>query len=120
MCIGSNIRISTSNAELHEFGVRRFRNGAGDDVYYSVPMVARPLLSLVSWLLLMGMVAGCDRAPSSSAPGVALPGKPIADLTPLTQLDANRTVHVAVDALGNVFYSVETDNGADGAIVVGD
>src|SRR3954453_17663460 len=86
-------------------------------------MCARTFPSFLAVILLLALVlcpGGCDRAPSSSSPGVALPGKPIADLTPLTQLDANRTVHVAVDALGNVFYSVETDKGADGAIVVGD
>ncbi len=68
-------------------------------------------------LALVTVVAGCDRQSSSSVPTVSLPGKTVVDLRPITQLDPNRPVHVAVDSLGNIFYSVETENGADGAVI---
>jgi hypothetical protein len=82
--------------------------------------VDRHILLRLHLLVLLFAAAACDRASSSSSPGVTLPGKPAADLQPLAQLDSNRTVHVAVDNLGNAFYSVETEKGADGAVIVGD
>jgi hypothetical protein len=63
-------------------------------------------------------MSGCDRAPAP-APPVKLPGKSIVRIKPITQLPPNRNVHLAVDASGNIVYAVETDNGLDGMLVVG-
>lgn len=71
----------------------------------------------VLFIALLFVVAGCDR-PSSRSTTVQLPKRPIAQVTPLTQLEPNRAAHVAVDTLGNVFYSLETERGNDGVVVV--
>ncbi|HVT88265.1 MAG TPA: hypothetical protein VHD56_05400 [Tepidisphaeraceae bacterium] len=65
-------------------------------------------------------LAGCDRSPSTSARVVRAPTKTVVQIKPITQLPPNRVVHVAVDLLGNVLYTYESDKGDDGAIIVGD
>lgn len=60
---------------------------------------------------------GCDRSPSPNI-SIAPPPRRIAEFKPLTQLLPNRNTHIACDALGNIFYTSETERGQDGVIVV--
>ena len=73
-----------------------------------------------TFALLILLLASCKRVPAASPTTIALPTKTIGEFHSITQLPPNRTVHVAVDTLGNIFYTVETDDGHDGVIVVGE
>jgi hypothetical protein len=74
----------------------------------------RPLLFF--GLALLGLACACDR------PGnpVVLPRKTVAEIRSVSQLNPNRTVHVAVDSSGKIYYSVETEGGYDGVVAVED
>ncbi|HEY1628954.1 MAG TPA: hypothetical protein VGF52_03790, partial [Tepidisphaeraceae bacterium] len=71
-------------------------------------------------ILLVLLLASCKRVPAAPPTTVALPTKTIVELHSITQLPPNRIVHVAVDTLGNIFYTIETDDAHDGVIVVGE
>ena len=77
------------------------------------------MLHRLNFILLVLALASCNRAPAPTTVA-ALPAKPVAEIHSITQLPPNRNVHVAVDSLGNIFYTIESDSGHDGAIVVGD
>jgi hypothetical protein len=68
-------------------------------------------------LMLMALIS-CKRAPVSPTTIAISPAKTEVQMQTITQLPPNRTVHVAVDSLGNVFYTIETDSGHDGMVVV--
>jgi hypothetical protein len=69
----------------------------------------------VIYLLLLALI-GCDRPRPLSA--VAAPPRRVADFRPIVQLLPNRSVHAAVDSIGNIFYTVETEDGQDAVFVV--
>jgi hypothetical protein len=84
----------------------------------------RPLMVILALVPLIA-ATGCDRPAGSSTSagrGAASsePARPTAaQFTPITQLPPGRTVHIAVDPIGNVFYTVETEKHQDGVIVAG-
>lgn len=76
---------------------------------------------MVRWIALIALLSfGCDRAPVSPNAPIVNPGRPVVQFTPITQLPPNRIVHVAIDSLGNVLYTLETEKGTDGVIIVGE
>jgi hypothetical protein len=87
------------------------------EVYRLVAMFrsAAPILLL---LALTSALVSCDQHKAL----VVLQSKgsgPQVQLEPLAQLVANRTTHLAVDALGNLYWSQETEDGQDLVFVTG-
>lgn len=80
-------------------------------------MIPRMLRRLLPAFLLF--LSACDRKPTRGV-NVPQPTRTIAQITALCQLPPGRPTHVAVDPLGNVFYSNETDRGTDGMMAVGE
>ena len=76
------------------------------------------------WIIFLSLIfatASCKRAPAPQpTTSIAAPLRKIVKIESITQLPPNRTVHLAVDSLRNVFYSMETDSGHDGVVVVGE
>jgi hypothetical protein len=70
--------------------------------------------SLLSILFIGLCIGGCKRPGAT----VILPKKTVAELRSVSQLVPNRTVHVAADPSGKVYYIVETSDAADGVLVV--
>ncbi|HYO08825.1 MAG TPA: hypothetical protein VER17_07610 [Tepidisphaeraceae bacterium] len=79
--------------------------------------LARPLLLLLPLLAL----ASCDGDPPRQLPATA-PAQPVTDLElrPLTPLLPARPTHVAVDSLGNVYWTQEADRLDDTLFVIGE
>ena len=77
-------------------------------------------MRLIFVLLGFLLPLGCDRAPAPPPASSVLPVKLVAELKPITQLPPARIAHVAVDELGNTFYTLETEKGDDGVIAVGE
>lgn len=76
--------------------------------------------SMIRWLLtLTVLIAGCGRSKDPSGGSSAQPAKRVVQLQPIAQLPPGRTVHVAVDPRGNIFYVVETEQQQDGVLMVG-
>lgn len=65
------------------------------------------------------MLCACDDAPRTGRM-VVVPKKKVAHIKAMTQLQPNRPTHVSIDQLGNVIYTVETERGLDGAMIVGE
>lgn len=76
-------------------------------------------------LLLVLVLGGCDRAPSSTAVPTSqaasrAPLPPMqCDLSIVSPLLPRRATHVAVDPASNVYFVQETDDGGDGMFVIG-
>ena len=67
--------------------------------------------------IVLAVGVSCDRPPPTKlAPAM----RTVLDIRPLAQLPPNRNVQVAIDRLGNVFYTVETPDGQDAVSVVAD
>src|SRR3954470_7618114 len=71
-------------------------------------------------MILALLVFGCDRtssAPQSEAPRVKLYSL---ELWPVTPLLPTRPTHVAIDAIGNLHWVQETEDGDDVVFVMGE
>jgi hypothetical protein len=86
-----------------------------------VPRIIRATPEVLTVALVAALIgSSCDRAPAPPPASVALSTKLVAELKPITQLAPGRAAHVAVDSLGNVFYTLETEKGDDGVMAVGE
>lgn len=79
--------------------------------------MSRPWMVSIAILLLL---TACDRSPSSGVRTITVPTHPVAQLRPITQLQPNRVTHIAVDRLGNVLCTAESEKGLDGVLIVGE
>ena len=74
-----------------------------------------------AWTLLLctAIASGCDREPTGGMP-LESAGKRLVHFRTLTQLLPNRTTHVTVDRLGQIFWVQEGENAQDVMFMIGD
>jgi hypothetical protein len=78
------------------------------------------ILALMVVVVVVGSIS-CDRKPVALPPSTA-PAQPALELElkPLTPLLPNRPTHIAVDPLGNIYWSQEIDRADDTMFVIGE